>query len=275
MKRNFFTKIATIMSVCLLLVAGCASKQDESKTESSQVKTSPPPKVEVKKTAPANTQKQTVKKEPVKVEKPAEPIQNPITESPKMEKVAVINDSPAPLVEKKQEPEKEEVAKVVEEPKVESTPEPQPEPVKEEVAQEDDEYTRSVSKVKGSITKETFEEDKKEILAIIDKLADIMKSSDYQSWLSYVDSESKTYWSNRTNLQKAAARRKGLQLNYLRDYFLKVFVPARKGRRIDEIRYETESSVKAVQVNGSNDTIFYDFQKENGVWKVHLPPISD
>ena len=108
------------MSVCLLLVAGCASKQDESKTESSQVKTSPPPKVEVKKAAPANTQKQTVKKEPVKVEKPAEPIQNPITESPKMEKVAVINDSPAPLVEKKQEPEKEEVAKVVEEPKVES-----------------------------------------------------------------------------------------------------------------------------------------------------------
>ena len=138
-----------------------------------------------------------------------------------------------------------------------------------------DEYERSVSKIRGNITKETFEEDKKEILQIIDQLKKIMVSSDYVAWLKYVDEESKVYWSNRENLKKVAALKKGLQLNYLKDYFLKIFVPARKGRRVDEIRYETDTQVKAVQVNEGNDTIYYDFKKVNGQWKVHLPPITD
>ena len=60
------------------------------------------------------------------------------------------------------------------------------------------------------------------------------------------------------------------------DYFKYVFIPARNGRRIDEIRYENSKTIKAVQVNGDVDTVYYYFKKSSDdTWKLHLPPISD
>jgi len=174
---------------------------------------------------------------------------------------------------KKEEPKKEEPKKEVkvepvkkEEPKVEKKAEPK-------VEQKNDEYSRSVGNL--NISKDDFEADKKAIMAMISELDTIMKDKAYKKWLGYVDSESAEYWSKSSTLKKAQARMpiKGLQLKTLEDYFKYVFVPARQKSKITEIRYESATYVKAVEVQEEQDLVYYYFKKNNGKWLVHIPPL--
>ena len=137
-----------------------------------------------------------------------------------------------------------------------------------------DEYTRSVGGV--SVSKDDFEKDKREILRIIGELAAVMRDRDYESWLSYLDPESAAYWQKPANLKQAQNRLpiKGLTLRNLQDYFKYVFIPSRQERSISEIRYESSSSVKAVQVEDGEDIVFYYFVKSGGAWRLRLPPIE-
>ena len=150
-------------------------------------------------------------------------------------------------------------------------------PVAEVKTEEDKEYERSINQMEGNVTKEVFNEDKKAILQKIDELDVIMKDYDYAKWITYVDAESLDYWTNRVNLHKASKRLpvKGLQLESLQDYFKFVFVQSRVGRKIDEIRYISGTSVKAVQVREEQDIVYYYFHKQDGDWKLHLPPLED
>ena len=167
----------------------------------------------------------------------------------------------------------------------------QPQPAKEEnkpaieerkeLQAEKDEYHKSVGSL--TVSKDTFESDKAEILRTIESLKTIMSDFDYQSWLLYVDNESKIYWSKTANLKKAQGKLpiKGLQLRTLQDYFKYVFVPSRAGRNITTIRYESENDVKAVQVTSLDSseteekyTVYYYFNKIDGHWQLHLPEID-
>ena len=155
-------------------------------------------------------------------------------------------------------------------------PAPAVEPVPEEKpAAADDEYLRSVNSM--DISKDTFAEDKRQIMEIISRLSEIMQNYDYNGWISYIDDESRLYWSNPNNLRKASKMLpvKGLKLNNLNDYFTYVFCPSRKGRSVDEIRYISKTNVKAVQVQEDTDVIYYYFQKSDGKWLIHLPPLSN
>ena len=165
---------------------------------------------------------------------------------------------------------------------------PTPEPAKETTTVEEkttvqkDEYSRAVGNL--SVSKDTFEADKAAIMELIDTLSTIMKDMDYQSWLLYVDKESKIYWSKSANLKKAQSKLpvKGLKLKDLQDYFKYVFVPARMGRTVTEIRYESDTYVKAVQITNPSDspeeekyTVYYYFVKTNGHWELNLPQIDN
>ena len=169
----------------------------------------------------------------------------------------------------------------VEEPPVEVA-QPEPETAQPEPAVEDDEYARSVGDV--SIDRNTFVDDKDQVLKIISELDTIMRSKDYNSWVTYVDQESIEYWMLRKNLQKAEKRLpvKGIKLRDLRDYFNYVFIPARAGKTVSEIRYISDSYIKAVQVQESEKgkdnalvTVYYYFNKIDGRWMVHIPPIEN
>ena len=168
-----------------------------------------------------------------------------------------------------EEQKKEETQTVVqkETPKAEKKPEP-----KAEV--KNDEYTRSVGNL--NISKDDFEADKKAIMAIISELDAIMKNKAYNKWLNYIDDESKTYLSNPATLKKAQARMpvKGLQLRTLEDYFKYVFIPARQKSKFSEIRYESSTYVKAVEVQEDYNLVYYDFKKINNKWKVHITPLE-
>ena len=79
------------------------------------------------------------------------------------------------------------------------------------------------------------------------------------------------------NLHKISTRLpiKGIKVESLEDYFKYVFIQSRIGRQIDEIRYISDTSIKAVQVRDQQDIVFYYFHKINGEWKLHLPPLED
>ncbi|MCR5045486.1 MAG: hypothetical protein K6A42_02785 [Treponema sp.] len=150
---------------------------------------------------------------------------------------------------------------------------------------EDDlEYQRSINKIEGeTVSKETFNADKAAILKKISELNVIMSKKDYNSWLKYISADSKKYWSDSYTLAKASEKLpkelKGIKLRNLNDYFTYVFIPSRKGRQIDEIRYNSAESVKAVQVTKSEEenktkiTVYYNFVKENDDWKVEIPEL--
>ncbi len=135
----------------------------------------------------------------------------------------------------------------------------------------DDEFNRSTAAV--TITKEEFNADKKEILKIIAELDRVMKNYNFEEWLTYIDPHSITYWTNPYNLRNATKRlpNKAIKLNNLNDYFMYVFVPSRKDRKVDEIRYISLDSVKAVQMKDETDIVYYNFVKINGKWMVKLP----
>lgn len=145
------------------------------------------------------------------------------------------------------------------------------------------EYQRSINKIEGdAVSIETFNADKAAIMQKIAEFNVIMTKKDYNSWLKYISDDSKKYWSDTYTLSKASEKLpkelKGVKLKNLSDYFNFVFIPSRKGRQIDEIRYNSAKSVKAVQVTKSEDdktkiTVYYNFVKENGDWKVELPPL--
>ncbi|MGI5096817.1 hypothetical protein IZU27_03295 [Treponema socranskii] len=139
---------------------------------------------------------------------------------------------------------------------------------------ENEEYLRSVNNI--DVTKKTFEDDKAAIMSIIDELSSIMAGGRYEAWLKFIDEESIRYWSNPKNLERASKMLpvKGLRMNSLRDYFTYIFVPSRKGRKVDEIRYDSKTDVKAVQVSKDTDIIYYYFNKVGDKWLVRIPPID-
>ena len=103
-----------------------------------------------------------------------------------------------------------------------------------------------------------------------------MTDYDFESWIKYIDKDSINYWSNPINLKNASKRLpiKNQRLNNLNDYFRMVFVPSRKGRSVEEIRYISRDIVKAVQVREDADIVYYNFTKEDGRWIVKIPPLQ-
>lgn len=154
---------------------------------------------------------------------------------------------------------------------------PQPEKLpaekSEAAAKPDDEFGRSTQGVK--ISREEFNADKNEILQIIGELSAIMADYDFNSWMKYIDPDSLRYWSNPRNLLNASKRLPSkTRLSNLNDYFRYVFVPSRKGRSAEEIRYISRDSVKAVQPMQDRDIVYYNFVRRNGKWMVNIPELQ-
>lgn len=247
-----------VLIVSAIFLVACQTKE-------TVVEETPPPVKEVPKPNPPV--KQIVQK-PVKVQ---EPVKQPEPE-PKVEEVVKQPEpEPDPEPEPQPEPKVEEVVKQPE-------PAKQPNPIEETLVNE--EYLRSISGMEsGEVSRADFEDDKRKILEIIDELADIMSNYNYDEWLPYIEPDSVTYWQNAKNLTSASqrlpvsvrAQLPSKRLKTLRDYFSFVFVPARKGRVVDEIRYISPESVKAVDVTDDSDVIYYNFKKIDGKWLIHLP----
>ena len=235
-----------------------------------------------------NTPNQEIIQEPVtpvtieeKTEeiKPEEPKEEFVIQEPIKEEVTPVIEEPIieekPVIEKKEEVVQElETDVVTEEPEVIVNIEPEPEPVDEALQEE---YKRSINE-NTTIDLNTFNEDKKKILAIIADLDTIMQNMDYEKWLPYIEKASINYWENPTNLKKASNMLPGkvkIQLKNLNHYFKYIFVPSRKNSHVDEMRYISDTNIKAVQVTEEKDIVYYYFKKIDGQWMLHLPPLDN
>lgn len=143
----------------------------------------------------------------------------------------------------------------------------------EPVQVQDAEYLKSVGNLNISV--ESFQADKNSVLNAIKDLQEIMKTWNYNKWLTYIDAESIAYWEQPSNLKKAQNKlpNKNVNLRNLRDYFTSVFIPSRQGHIVTEIRYVTDTYVKAVEIKDNKDIVCYYFNKIDGQWKVHIPSI--
>lgn len=208
------------------------------------------------------------------------PIKQMLEDTPSVDETIIEEVVPEQKIESPKVEEPVEIVK--EEPKV-TEPVIIPEPPKKEVEvpkeepkkEDDDEYRRSINDIE--VSKEEFNYDKTAILHIIEELSTIMETKDFKNWLNYIEPSSKKYYSNITNLKKAQKKlpNKGIALNNIEDYFKYVFIPSRKRSRVDEIRYISKDSIKAVQVKDDKSiVVYYYFTKVDGKWLVHLPPIS-
>lgn len=143
---------------------------------------------------------------------------------------------------------------------------------------DEEEYVRSVKAIESGeiISHDTFAEDKKAILSTIDELAVIMQNKDYDNWLNYLTPQFIEYWKQKSHLQAVSARLPGnkIQLKTLEDYFNWVFRLSRQSARIDEIRYISSKVIKAVEVRGNQDIVYYNFEKQNGKWLVSLDTLD-
>ena len=148
---------------------------------------------------------------------------------------------------------------------------------KNEVVNE--EYLRSTKALtEESVTVEEFENDKAEILKIINELKVIMDNGDKTKWLTYIDPDSINYYSNHTNLRKVREKlpNKQIQLHGIGDYFKYVFIPSRKNSNIDEIRYISKSNIRAVKIReDKSELVYYNFVKNDNKWYVHIPTLSE
>lgn len=173
----------------------------------------------------------------------------------------VVEDGVIPTIE--------DVPRVDDEPQVELAPQV------DEVPEMDPEYSRSIGELSSEVSYDTFQTDKSDILKIIAQLDESMKNRNYDAWKDYLTPDSILYWSSRLNLQILATRLPDddVLLRNLSDYFIRMFIPSRMDRVVNEIRYISTTQVKAVQVQDDTDIIYYEFKKMDGKWLVELPTL--
>ncbi len=199
------------------------------------------------------------------------------------------------------EPEEEIIEEIIPEPVVEETVPEEPEIIEPEIPElvienleeaqppveiveaepeepdvDEEEYLRSIDNLEGteSVSKFEFTEDKNAILKIISELSEVMETKDVNRWLKYIEPASIEYYSNPVNLRKAQKKlpNRTIMLYNIEDYFKYVFIPSRQRSQVDEIRYISKTSIKAVQVKEDKSiVVYYYFTKLGNKWFVHLP----
>lgn len=143
---------------------------------------------------------------------------------------------------------------------------------------EDEEYLRAINNLSAdeAVSKDTFEDDKAKILAIIADMKKIMEKEDFNAWLTYISPESIKYYSNPVHIRETQKKLpdKTKQLRGIEDYFKHVFIPARKNSQVTEIRYVSATDVKAVEVKDKGKIItYYQFVKPKDKWLIHIPTL--
>ena len=150
------------------------------------------------------------------------------------------------------------------------------EPEVETLTEVDLEYSRSIAGSTENISFDDFKSDKEEILAIIEELEKNKKTGDVDDWIKRLSRESLTYWSDKENLKIVSLLipNNTKVLDSIDEYFKKVYLASREGREVSEIRYNSQTEVKAVEVQKNNDIVIYDFIKENDEWYLSIPKLK-
>jgi hypothetical protein len=127
----------------------------------------------------------------------------------------------------------------------------------------------------NTVTPELYYETKENIAHFINDLNVIIKSKNYNKWLTYLDDDYYAYISSPEYLQRVSTsgilQSKGIVLSNVYDYFINVVVPSRSYGRVDDIEFISENRVKAITLNKMQRLLLYDLEKTQNGWKIVTP----
>ena len=127
----------------------------------------------------------------------------------------------------------------------------------------------------GSISRETFETTKAEITKLVEELNGIIRSRNYNSWLTYLSEDYRREINSREfrdDLVEKFPAFRG-RINNARDYFTNVVVPSRANDHVDDIEFVSENQVKAYTIivtrdNQQQRVILYNLELIEGKWQI-------
>jgi hypothetical protein len=110
---------------------------------------------------------------------------------------------------------------------------------------------------------------------LIESLNQIIRSQDYDAWLSHLTDEYIQFYSDPAVLAKNSEypilKRKGIKLLTLKDYFINVVYPSHQNDKVDDIEFVGENLIKAITVNPKGDrNILYMLEKHGDAWKIGI-----
>ena len=122
------------------------------------------------------------------------------------------------------------------------------------------------------VSEEVYTRTFEEIEEFIDNLNRIIRSADYDSWLTFLSEEYIRITADPAFLkdqsEKPLLKQANIQLEGLRDYFVHVVVPSRTQATLDEIEFLDENHVKAIAVLRGTRVILYLLERDEGQWKI-------
>ncbi len=122
------------------------------------------------------------------------------------------------------------------------------------------------------VSEEVYSRTFEEIGELIENLSRIIRSADYDSWLSHLSEEYIRTTSDpaylREQSEKPLLRQADIRLHDLRDYFVYVVVPSRTQATLDEIEFLDENHVKAIALLRGKRVILYLLERQQGQWKI-------
>jgi hypothetical protein len=123
-----------------------------------------------------------------------------------------------------------------------------------------------------AVSEEVYSRTFEEIGQLIDNLNQLIRSADYDGWLSNLSEEYIRTTSDpaylREQSEKPLLRQADIRLHTLRDYFIYVVVPSRTQATLDEIEFVDENHVKAIALRRGQRVILYLLERDGGEWKI-------
>ncbi len=122
------------------------------------------------------------------------------------------------------------------------------------------------------VTEKEYEETFSNIEILIQDLNQIIKSKNYDKWLTYLAKDYREYLSDPKTLkeisQEPVLKKYDITLRSLKDYFNYVVVPSRSNARLDDLVFVDKNHVKAIMIINNKRIILYELKKIDGKWKI-------
>lgn len=146
-------------------------------------------------------------------------------------------------------------------------PEEPPAPIPDEQIDEEEAFDPS------TIPVEVFNSTKIEVQQLIEKLNLIIRSRDYEGWVSFLLKEYREKLSSEEYLKTISASpvlvKQRITLRTLEDYFIHVVVPSRANDRVDDIEFIGQNKVKAFTLSAKGVRLrLYELEKNGEGWKI-------
>ncbi|MDR1100074.1 MAG: hypothetical protein LBL28_06290 [Treponema sp.] len=125
----------------------------------------------------------------------------------------------------------------------------------------------------GSISQEIFDSTKVDVQRFIEDMNQIIRSRNYQEWVSHLGDE---YFAEKSSPEYLAQtseqprlKTQKIVLNSPQDYFVFVVVPSRANDRVDDIEFVSPTRVKAYTVTPNGQRLrLYDLETSGNSWKI-------